>query len=82
MANVEREHVRAYVAIISAVAETIRERGTVPSGTLYALLMGRMTFEAYSRMIQQLKNAGLIEEKAHLLRWTGPNHIASGEVSR
>jgi hypothetical protein len=76
MQTVNSEQVKAYIAILAAVAETIRERGTVPSGTLYALLMGRMSFEAYSRMIQQLKNAGLIEEKAHLLRWTGP------EVSR
>ena len=59
--------------MIAVVAESIREAGRVPSGTLYALVMGRMSLEAYEKMIQILKNAGLVEERAHELIWIGPN---------
>lgn len=60
------------VAVILAVSEAIREAREIPSGTLYAVLCGRMTFESYQGVIRTLKNAGLVEERAHLLRWIGP----------
>ena len=59
--------------MIAVVAESIREAGRVPSGTLYALVMGRMSLEAYEKMIQILKNTGLVSEVAHELIWIGPN---------
>jgi len=56
-----------------AVAETIREAGEVPSGTVYAALIGRVDLEGYNGLLRNLKNAGLVEETpAHLLRWVGP----------
>ena len=58
--------------IIAAVAETIREAGEVPSGTIYAALTGKVTFEGYQGILRNLKGAGLVEEKNHLLRWVGP----------
>lgn len=58
--------------IILAVTEAIREARELPSGTLYALLCGKMDLPTYERMIQILKNTKLVEEKAHMLRWIGP----------
>jgi hypothetical protein len=56
-----------------AVAESIRELGEVPSGHLYAPLMGRLSLSAYESIIGVLKNAHLVAESpAHLLTWTGP----------
>jgi hypothetical protein len=55
-----------------AVAEAIRELGSVPSGHLYAQLMDKMSLETYTAVIQVLKNTKLVEEKNHLLTWIGP----------
>jgi hypothetical protein len=64
--------VLAALKIAAAIAETIREVGEVPSGTLYAQLCDRMSLEAYEGFIRALKAAGLVSESAHLLTWTGP----------
>lgn len=59
--------------ILAAVAEAIRELRSVPSGHLYAQLMGRMDFETYTKIIDRLKGAGLVaENKSNLLTWIGP----------
>jgi hypothetical protein len=36
-----------------AVAETIREAGKIPSGTLYATLMGKIAYEGYQKLLGQ-----------------------------
>lgn len=63
---------KAGLAVLLAVSETIREAGEVPSGVLYAGLIGRVTLEGYQSMIRTLKGAGLVEEKGNVLRWIGP----------
>jgi hypothetical protein len=64
---------KAAMQMTFAVAETIREAGQVPSGTVYAALIGKVTLEGYQKLIGILKGAGLIQEDAsHLLRWVGP----------
>lgn len=63
----------AVVETIKAVSEAIREAGEIPSGHLYALLCGFMSFSDYEAIISLLKRAGLIKENAlNLLIWTGP----------
>jgi hypothetical protein len=62
----------AAVKVVLAVAEAIREAGEVPSGTLYAVLCGQMSIHTYETVVRTLRNAGLIEERMHLLRWIGP----------
>jgi hypothetical protein len=64
--------VKAALAMTLAVAETIREAGEVPSGTLYAVLCGKVDLQGYEAMIRNLKNAGLVTESAHMLKWIGP----------
>jgi hypothetical protein len=63
----------AALSVIRLIADTIREVGSVPSGTLYANLMGRMDLGTYQRIIDTLKGAGLVSEsRASLLTWIGP----------
>ena len=64
---------RAGLALTLAVCESIREAREIPSGTLYASLMGKVDFEGYQKLLRILTGAGIIEViPSHLIRWTGP----------
>ena len=41
----------------------------IPSGHLYAMLMGELSLDEYTEIITILKKAGLVEEKHFLLSW-------------
>ncbi len=62
--------------MLTAVSEAIREAGRIPSGTLYAVLMGKVNIAGYEKMIGILKGAGLVEERSHELIWIGPRLAA------
>lgn len=64
--------VKAAFQMTLAVSETIRELGEVPAGHLYAQLCAKVSLEGFQKMIGQLKNAGLVTEQSHLLKWVGP----------
>ena len=63
---------KAALEVLRVVADTIRELKQVPSGHLYAQLMGTMDLATYEKIIGVLKNAGLITEQNHLLTWNEP----------
>jgi hypothetical protein len=68
-----KQQIKSALAVLTAVAETIREVAEVPSGHLYAQLMGKVTAQGYASMIDRLKGAGLVREDGnHILTWTGP----------
>jgi hypothetical protein len=68
-----RRQLEAAFRGLQALAEIIRHAGEIPSGELYARLMGKVTLDDYTRLVETLKRADLITETpAHLLRWTGP----------
>lgn len=61
------------VRIAHAVAEAIRDLREVPSGHLYARVMGVMTLQQFEQVIHLLIDARLVErDSTHLLRWIGP----------
>ena len=63
----------ATVRVAHAIAESIRELGEIPSGHLYARLMGIMALGQYEQVIDLLIEARLVERApSHLLRWIGP----------
>jgi hypothetical protein len=63
---------KAGLMIVKAVADTIRELGEVPAGTLYAHMMDRMDLSAFEKMIDTLVHSGLVEKRnSHLLVWVG-----------
>jgi hypothetical protein len=70
--NVTKQQIRAAIEATAAVAEAIRELRSVPNGELYAQVIGKMDLEYYNGILRTLKNAGLVEETGHVLRWVGP----------
>ncbi len=65
------------IAVTLALAETIRDLSAlsplkgVPSGELYARVMGHLDIHQYEAVIAALKQCRLIEERNHLLIWKG-----------
>ena len=55
-----------------AVAESLRELKQVPSGILYAQLMGVMDLPTFNALIRTLKDTGLVIEENYMLVWKGP----------
>ncbi len=69
---VTKAQVKAAMAVVLVVGETIRDLGEVPSGHLYAQLMGRFSLAEYEKIIDTLVRAGVVEKTPqHLLRWVG-----------
>lgn len=66
------EQVTAAIRMAAAVGEAIKDLGSVPSGHLYARLMGHMDLTTYNKLIGILKQADLVKEENHLLTWIGP----------
>ncbi len=67
---VTKAQVKSGIEMVRAVAEAIREVKEIPSGHLYARVMFWVSLEEYSRIIDILKRAEVIEEtSAHLLKW-------------
>ena len=65
---------KAALGVVMAVADCIRELRTVPSGHLYARLMGHLSIDDYQSVIATLVRAGLVREHpSHLLEWIGPS---------
>jgi len=64
--------VQALIAAIRAVGDTIRDLGEVPSGHLYAMLMGHMSLETYNKLIGALQQSKLVKVENHLITWIGP----------
>jgi hypothetical protein len=62
----------AVVELLAAVAEVIRTAGEIPSGHLYAAMMGKVDIHTYNAMLRMIKGSGLVVEKNHLLVWVGP----------
>lgn len=62
---------KAAMQIVLAVGEAIKELGSVPSGHLYAHLMGRMSLETYTKVIALLVKVGAVKEENNLLTWVG-----------
>ena len=63
---------KAAVNAALALSEAIRELGSVPSGHLYARVMGHLSLQSYESIIRILKNTGLVSESSDVLTWPGP----------
>ena len=58
--------------IMTEIAFAIREAGRIPSGHLYASLMGAMGLVKYNAILAHLKSAGLITVTgSHEIIYTG-----------
>lgn len=63
------QEAKAGLAMIQAVAETIREFGTCPTGPMYAALMGRVSLEGFEKILGILERAGLIKRDGNMVTW-------------
>ena len=73
IAPTTKEDIKRAMLVTMAVAETIREAGEVPSGTIYAAIMSKVSLECYQAILRTLENAELIKvHPSHLIRWIGP----------
>lgn len=73
MNNYKTRETVAALEIVLAIADTIRALGEVPSGHLYARLMGRMTIDQYNVVIDALVRAEVVKrDDCHMLTWIGP----------
>lgn len=70
--SVTKQQLVSALMACTAMAEAIRELGSVPSGHLYANVCGAMDLPTYEGIIETLKRAGLLVEQNHLLTWVGP----------
>jgi hypothetical protein len=70
-ATITREQIVSGVQTVAAIAEAIRELGTVSDGTLYAGLMGKLDIGQYQAIIAILVKAELVSNVGHQLRWIG-----------
>jgi len=77
--DVTRKELEAAILMAAAVAEAIQALGEVPSGHLYAQVMGHMSINTYQAIISTLVRTKLVvQEPSHLLRWVGPPAKAQG----
>lgn len=67
-----KEQRQAVFDLLVAVLELIRVKKEVPSGELYAQMMGKMDIHTYNTILSTIKGSGLVVEKNHLLTWNGP----------
>ena len=65
----DQKKAAAAIEILKALASTIHESGPqgVPSGHLYASIMGTLDLQAYQRAIDILVRQGLVRESGHVL---------------
>ena len=65
--------VQFMIEACKAVADAIKELKQVPSGHLYAHLMGKLSLGQYEYIIGILIGAKLVKrDPSHLLHWVGP----------
>ena len=69
MTTVTPDQIKASLGVLKAIADTIKELKEVPSGELYAGVMGSLSLEEYNTVIGILKQAGVITESNYLLKW-------------
>ena len=70
---ITKEQVVMTLQTLHAIADTIRAAKRIPSGHLYAVVMSHMDLATYDRIVQVLKNCGLVKELNHELIWVEPS---------
>ena len=72
MATVTSKQMAAGYQMVVAVGQAIKALQRVPSGHLYAHLMGSLTLDEYQTIIGLLKKAGVVREECDELIWNAP----------
>lgn len=71
--QITKDQVTAYIQTVRAIADAIKEMGSVPAGTIYATVMSVMGLPAFERIIGTLTSAKLVKrDPSGMLHWIGP----------
>lgn len=71
MESPTRDQIVAAFNVVAALAEAIRVLGSVPSGELYARVMGNLSVQAYDSAIDTLIRARLVSKRNNVIAWIG-----------
>ena len=66
---IKESKVTTWMGLIKAIADAIKELKEVPSGHLYARLMGKLSLDQYNTVIEILTDAKWIKVEYHLITW-------------
>lgn len=66
-----KQQAKSFLMATMAIAEAVRELGSVPNGHLYARLCDKIDIQTYNRIICKLVSAKLVENRYDLLTWIG-----------
>lgn len=71
--TVTREQIGAYLSLVRAVADSIKEAGSIPAGTVYAACMTTgMSLEHFEKILGMLTDGGLVKrDQSGMLHWVG-----------
>lgn len=64
-----RAQLSAYLDGIKALADMVKVKGSIPSGHLYAMVMGHIDLSCYENMIGVLIRADVIRKTGDVLTW-------------
>lgn len=64
-----QKEIKATFEVLVEIAKVIRQLKSIPSGHLYAQVMGHLTLDQYEKMISLLQNQKLIRVENHLITW-------------
>lgn len=67
----DKQQINTAIETISAIGRIIRDTKRIPSGHLYAQLMGVLSLEKYESIIAILVKGQLIKVESHELIWIG-----------
>lgn len=66
---VTKEEVKRALQIVQVLGAAIMEAKTIPSGTLYAGVMAKISLSEYQSAISVMVKAGIITESNYVLTW-------------
>ncbi len=64
-----KDQLSSALNVLMAVADAVKEAKSIPAGTLYAVLMGKVDKQGFDSIIRTLVNSGVIRYESHLLIW-------------
>ncbi len=67
----QTEQVKVAIEVVSELAMVIRDAKRIPSGHLYAHLMGVLSLDKYEMIIGLVKKTGLVIQDGDELVWVG-----------
>lgn len=69
--TINSEHLKLAFDLVVAMAGIVKSKKEIPSGHLYAMVMGTFNLDEYQKIEGFLLHTGLVEKKGDLLKWVG-----------